>query len=84
MYSVEFTKRSKSQLDKLPEQLRIRIASALDRIKVNPFRHIKRKQGSPHFIFRIGKYRAILDIKQNKLLILVLEVGPRHKIYKDS
>ncbi len=82
MYSVEFTKNSKAQLDKLHEQLRIRITSILERIKINPFRSLKRKQGTPYFILRIGEYRAILDVKQNKLLILVLEVGPRKKIYK--
>lgn len=83
MYFVEFTKRSKAQLDKLPEQLKIRITSALDRIKINPFRSIKRKQGTPYFILRVGMYRAILDIKNNKLIILVLEIGPRGRIYKD-
>ena len=84
MYFVEFTKKSKAQLDKFPEQLRIRIASHLERIKINPFRYIKKKQGTPYFILRIGEYRAILDIKQNKLLILVLEIGHRGKIYKEN
>jgi len=82
MYSVEFTKVAEKQLNNLPDLLHNRILLTLDRIKVNPFRHIKRKQGTPYFILRIGNYRTILDIKQNKLLILVLEIGPRGKIYK--
>ncbi|MFH1585913.1 MAG: type II toxin-antitoxin system RelE/ParE family toxin [archaeon] len=82
MYSVEFTKRSKAQLDKLHEQLRIRIISTLDRIRILPFNHVKRKQGTPYFILRIGQYRAILDIKNNELIIMVIEIGPRGKIYK--
>lgn len=83
MYSVEFTKTAEKELNKLPDFVHDRILLTLDRIRVNPFRPIKRKQGTPYFILRIGNYRAILDVKQNKLLILVLEVGPRGKIYKD-
>ncbi|MBU2052695.1 MAG: type II toxin-antitoxin system RelE/ParE family toxin [Nanoarchaeota archaeon] len=82
MYSIEFAKTVEKQLDKLPDMVQERILLALDRIKINPFRYVKRKQGTPYFILRIGSYRAILDIKQNKLIILVLEIGPRKKVYK--
>jgi len=82
MYSVEFTKIAERQLNKLPDLIHDRILLTLDRIKINPFRSIKRKQGTPYSILRIGEHRAILDVRQNKLLILVLEVGPRGKIYK--
>lgn len=83
MYSVEFTKVAEKQLNKLPNTIQDRILLRLERIKINPYRFVKRKQGTPYFIQRIGEYRAILDIKDNKLIILVLEVGHRSKIYKN-
>ena len=83
MYSIEFTKVAEKQLNKLPNLLHDKILLTLDRIKINPFRSIKRKQDSPYYILRIGKYRAILDVKQNKLLILVLDVGHRKNIYEN-
>lgn len=82
MYELELSDKAKNQLKKLPGQLQERIGMSFERIKINPFRSIKRKAGTHHFILRIGSYRAILDIKKNKLLILVLELGPRGRIYK--
>jgi mRNA interferase RelE/StbE len=32
--------------------------------------------------FRVGDYRAICDIKGDKLVVLVLQVGHRSEIYK--
>ncbi|MBU0959665.1 MAG: type II toxin-antitoxin system RelE/ParE family toxin [Nanoarchaeota archaeon] len=83
MYVLEFSKKADRQLDKLPIEIQKRIVSVLNRLLIRPFSHdIKKLQGSPYYRVRAGKYRIILDIKQDKLIILVLEVGPRHKIYK--
>ena len=83
MYEIELSDKAKKQLKQFPENLQHRIGMVFERIKINPFRSIKRKQGTPYFILRIGEYRVILDVKQNKLIILVLEIGPRKKIYKN-
>lgn len=83
MYELELSDKAKKQLKQLPENLQHRIGLVFERIKINPFRSVKRKQGTPYFILRVGEHRAILDIKKNKLIILVLELGPRGKIYKD-
>ena len=84
MYSIIFRPRAEKQLSKLPSQLQQRILSVLERIKIRPFHFVKRKQGTPYFILRIGEYRAILDIKNKKLIVLVLEFGPRKSIYKNN
>ena len=34
------------------------------------------------FRYRIGKYRIIYHIQENKLVVLVLKVGRRDKIYR--
>jgi len=82
MYSIEFSETAKKQLDKLDIQLRKRIIQSLERIKIRPYHFIKRKEGTPYFIFRVGNYRLILRIENNKLLIFVLEVEHRKNIYK--
>ena len=82
MYSIEFSETAKKQLDKLEINTRKRILQALERIKIRPFYFIKRKEDTPYFIFRVGNYRTILRIENNKLLIFVVEVGPRKNIYK--
>lgn len=81
MYSVEFTKTAEKQFDKLTKDIQIRIINVLERIKIRPFHFIKRKEGTPHFIMRIGEYRAILDIKTELSIIYVIEIGNRKNIY---
>ena len=82
MYDVVFYDKAKSQLEKLPPNVQERILSSLERIRVRPYHFIKRKSGTPYFIFRVGNYRTILDIKNDKLIIFVIDVGPRKNIYK--
>ena len=54
----------------------------MNSIKKKRIDFIKRKQGTPHFILRVGNYRVILDIVNDKLIIFVIEVGLRKNIYK--
>jgi mRNA interferase RelE/StbE len=82
MYEIIFYDKAKSQLKKLPVNLRHRIFQSLERIKIRPYHFIKRKEGTPYFVFRVGDYRIILDIRKQKLIIFVVELGPRKKIYK--
>jgi mRNA interferase RelE/StbE len=81
MYSIEFTQTAEKQFDKLPKEIQIRIIRVLERIKIRPFHFIKRKEGTPYFIMRVGDYRAILDIKIENSLIYIIDVGHRKNIY---
>ena len=82
MYSIEFSKTAEKQLYKLEKNVQLRIISTLERIRVRPYPHVKKLVSSPYFRLRVGEYRVILDIKEDKLIIFVIEVGHRRKIYK--
>ena len=84
MYKVEFSKKAEQQFSKLNETLQQRIINTLERIRIRPYHFVKRKEGTPYYILKVGAYRVILDIKDNKLIILVLEIGPRKNIYKQQ
>jgi mRNA interferase RelE/StbE len=81
MYSVEFTTTAEKQVYKLPKDIQLRMLRVLERIKIRPFHFVKRKEGTPYFIIRVGEYRAILNIKTNEEKIFVMEVGHRKNIY---
>jgi mRNA interferase RelE/StbE len=81
MYSIEFTKNAEKQFYKLPEDIQIRMVRVLERIKIRPFHFVKRKEGTPYFIMRVGDYRAVLDIKTESSKIFVMETGHRKNIY---
>jgi len=82
MYEVVFYNGAKRQLSKLASDIQKRILNTLERIKIRPFHFIKRKEGTPYYILRIGNHRAILDVRKEKSLIFVVEVGHRKNIYK--
>ena len=82
MYQVEFSKFAESQLNKLEQNIQERIIEVLERIKVRPYHFVHRLVGNPYYRLRVGDYRAILDIKQDKTIIFVIELGHRKKIYK--
>ena len=81
MYSVEFSKTAERQLFKLEKHVQERILFVLERIKIRPFRFVAKLSNAPYFRLRIGDYRAILDINQEKQTIFVAEVGHRRNIY---
>jgi len=82
MFDVLFTAEAKKFLKQLDKQDKLRIISVLERCRVRPSVHVKKLVSSPYFRLRIGKYRAIVDIRTGKLLIIVLEIGHRRNIYK--
>ena len=82
MYYIEFTQTAERQFYKLEKEIQARIISTLERTRIRPHHYVKKLVGVPYFRLRAGDYRVILDIKNDKLIILVLEVGHRKKIYK--
>tara|TARA_Y100000310_G_scaffold335772_1_gene418635 strand:+ start:1398 stop:1646 length:249 start_codon:yes stop_codon:yes gene_type:complete len=82
MFNVELSKNAEKQLYKLQKETRVRIVNSLERIRIRPYHYIKKLVGDPYFRLRVGKYRIILDIKENKLIIYVIEIGHRKNIYK--
>lgn len=84
-YRVEYTERARKDLHKLPDEISKQIILSLNELKANPFNGIKKLKGTkrhPLYTHRVGEYRVILDIANERLLILVLEAGHRSKIYR--
>ena len=82
MYNVLFSNKAEQQLKKLPQSIKNRISSIIERIIIRPFHFIKRKQGTSYYILRAGNYRLVLRIKQKSSLIIIIEIGHRKNIYK--
>jgi len=82
MYKVLFSQKAEKQLDKLERKTAERVALTLERIIIRPQAYVKRLVGCPYYSLRVGDYRLILDIKDDKLIIFVIELGHRKNIYK--
>ena len=85
-YSVEYTPRAVKELKKLDKQTRALIFGWIDNNLVdceNPRQHGKglTANRSGQWRYRIGDYRLIAEIHDDKVVILVLTVGHRREVY---
>lgn len=81
-YQIAFAYTAEKQLKKLDKPVQERILNALERIRIRPYDFVKKLVGYPYYRLRVGDYRLILDIKNDNLIIIVLEVGHRRSVYK--
>lgn len=84
MYEVAFTPRADRLFAKLPDEVQRRVIRALDELRTNPLpKGAKKLRGLEEALWRIrvGEYRVVYSIRRKKLLILVVAVGHRSKIY---
>ena len=80
-YEIIFSGAALKQLKKLDKSAQERIISTLERIRIRPQSHVKKLVGDSGYRLRVGDYRVILDIDEGILVVLVLKVGHRKKIY---
>ena len=82
-YEVKWTETTALFLEKMESVDAERILEKMKLVSKNPFRYIKRLKGIPLYSLRTGKYRVIMSIEREKLVILVVEVGNRKNVYDD-
>ena len=86
-YSVEYTKSAIKELRKLDSNTRKLLLSWIEKNLVNcsnPRAHGKALRGdkSDQWRYRVGDYRILANIQDDKVVILVLKVGHRREIYE--
>ena len=82
-YEVKWTETTARFLEKMESVDAERILEKMKLVSKNPFRYIKRLKGIPLYSLRTGKYRVIMSIEKEKLVILVVELGSRKNVYDD-
>lgn len=86
MYSVEYTAHAIKDMNKLPSEVRTRTFNSIGKIKEDPYEHVKKLKTSaksPLYSLRVGEHRVIMAIKDPLLIIQVVEVDNRSKIYRN-
>jgi mRNA interferase RelE/StbE len=83
-YSIEFLRTALKELSKLPEDIQQRIAAKIEELKTNPYLPgVKAlKNGDGRLRLRVGDYRVIYRIEDDKLVIIIIKVGHRRNVYK--
>ncbi len=85
-YKVEISKGALKQLKKLSPELQERIQVKIDDLAIEPrpngVKNLKGKENA--YRIRLGEYRVIYDIFDDILVVNVVEVGHRSKVYNDK
>lgn len=82
-YQVIWSQRSRKDLAGLENQFRSRIITKVESIKENPLSYAKHLSGVPLYSLRVGDYRIIMDIKNNQMIIFVIKINHRKKVYNE-
>lgn len=87
MYTVEYTERARKSLRKTDASVRVFIKAWIDKNLIaceNPRLHGKGLSAShsEQWRYRVGDYRILADIQDDKLIILVIDIAHRREVYE--
>ena len=85
-YKVEYTEQAIKELKKIDKHTQFFILAWIEKNLVdceNPRQHVKglTANRSGEWRYRVGDYRIIAEIEDDKVIILVLTVGHRREVY---
>jgi len=86
-FTLEFTPAALRELEKLDLSVRRKVFSDIEKLKENPRPYGVEKMETKEKLYRVytgpGKnYRAIYQIRDAALLVLVVKVGDRKEVYR--
>jgi len=85
MYKIVFTRQASRDIRRVPQNVVRLIREKLDQVAADPHAkhtNVTRLQNRPGYRLRVGDWRVIYDVEQDRLVILVLKVGPRGEVYR--
>jgi mRNA interferase RelE/StbE len=78
------TKRFRKALVKLPANWQKRILAKIKEVAVDPYapnNNLTKLQGREGYRLRVGDWRVIYELEDDRLVILILDVGSRGGVY---
>ncbi|MEY2857269.1 MAG: hypothetical protein RLZZ74_1581 [Cyanobacteriota bacterium] len=82
-YEISILRRAYKELAKLPQRDCKKVNIAINNLAINPRPSgCKKLKGRPAWRIRVGDYRIIYEISDQKLIIVVVDVGHRRDIYR--
>ena len=85
-YLIEFYKDALKYLQKLDKPMRIRITKHIQILSSDPFHQeldIKKLKGTmDEYRLRVGSYRVVYSVENDKLLIHIIKIASRGDVYK--
>jgi len=82
-WTVIFTVKSERDLAKLSDVIAKRIIVKIEEIAAcDPYEHLDKMTNSPYYKFRVGVYRGIVNIVNDKMILQLVRARHRSQVYK--
>jgi len=83
-YQLEITPSTLKHLSSLPRKTQERIAAAIDALRFEPRPHGVKKLSGVDDLYRIrvGNYRVVYTIRDERLIVIVLRIAHRKDAYR--
>ena len=83
-YQIEIKPSASKELEKLPRQIIPRIVAAIRELARNPYpQGVKKLTGFEHtYRIRVGDYRILYNIYEDRLVIEIIRVRHRKEAYR--
>lgn len=83
MYSVELLPSAARALARLDRAVQRRIARRIDRLAADPRAGAVKLRGADEvWRVRVGDYRVLYALEEQRLIVLVIKIGHRRDIYR--
>ncbi len=83
MYNVLIKRKAQKALSRVPVDYRGKIIKAIQALRNNPFPEgCKKLTGREAWRIRLGTYRLIYEVDQEKQDVLIILIGHRKEVYR--
>ena len=80
-WTAIWSSKAQKELEKLPKEDIKRILLKTQDVEKNPFSYLERLSNSPFFKYRVGSYRIIVNVINDKLILQLLKIKKRSRVY---
>ena len=85
-YRIEIKRAPEKAIARLPKNIKRGVRSAIDQLATDPRPRGSIKlqgQNEAYYRIRVGDWRVIYYVDDGKLIVLVVEFGPRGSVYEN-
>ena len=85
MYQLTYLKRAEKALIAMPRSTALLIREKLRQLAIDPHasnNNVTKLQGREGYRLRVGDWRVLYEIRDDRLIVMIMDIGPRGGIYK--
>ena len=84
MWKLEFSRDAVKALVRMPRDQAVRVRRKLDELARDPIGapNVKKLTGHPGFRLRVGDWRVVYLLQNDRLVVQIIRIAPRGEVYK--